>query len=366
MPILSRTTVAALAGVAVVGASGALTTTTAAAHDDGPKVVAEGLDNPRQLTFDKRGALYVVEAGRGGPGSCIPGPEGGDVCFGLTGAVTRLKHGHQRRVVKHLPSLADATGEGAIGPSDIVLDKKGKRFVLAVGLGGDPAVRDLLPEEAEDLASLLEGKLKRHHSHVRQLTDLGEFEAEEDPDGDGPDSNPTAVIRDGDDYIVVDAGGNSLLEVDDDGDVDEVLAVFPEQSAGGTTVDAVPTSVAEGKHGAWFVSQLTGFPFVPGAANIWRVEEDEEPEVYAEGLTNVTDLAFDGRDLYAVQIADAGLLNGPIGSLVKVDPKHGEHETVAGGLFAPYGVAIRKDHAYVTTCSVCPGAGEVVKIDLDD
>jgi hypothetical protein len=67
-----------------------------------------------------------------------------------------------------------------------------------------------------------------------------------------------------------------------------------------------------------------------------------------------------------VQIADAGLLNGPIGSLVKVDPKKGEHETVAGGLFAPYGVAIRKDHAYVTTGSVLPGGGEVVKIDLDD
>jgi hypothetical protein len=350
----------------MVGASGALNTTAAAHDDNGPKVVADGLDNPRQLTFDKRGALYVVEAGRGGTGTCIPGPEGPEICFGLTGAVTKVKHGQQWRVVKHLPSLADSSGEGALGPSDIVVDKEGKKFVLAVGLGGDPAVRDLLPEEGEDLASLLKGKLKRHHSHVRQLADLGEFEAEEDPDGAGPDSNPVAVIRDGDDYVVVDAGANALLEVDDDGDVDEVLAVFPKQDAGGTLVDAVPTSVAKGKHGAWFVSQLTGFPFVPGAAKIWRVEEGEEPEVYAEGLTNVTDLAFDGRDLYAVQIADAGLLAGPIGSLVKVDPKHGDHETVAGGLFAPYGVAIRKDHAYVTTGSVLPGGGEVVKIDLDD
>jgi hypothetical protein len=37
---------------------------------------------------------------------------------------------------------------------------------------------------------------------------------------------------------------------------------------------------------------------------------------------------------------------------------------VVGGLFAPYGVAIRAGHAYVTTGSVLPGGGEVLKVAL--
>ena len=77
----------------------------------------------------------------------------------------------------------------------------------------------------------------------------------------------------------------------------------------------------------------------------------------------MTDLAF-ARDgsLYAVEIASAGLLNEPIGSLVKVTPGGSDHEVIAGGLDAPYGVAIDRHDAYVSTCAVCPGGGEVVRI----
>ncbi len=130
--------------------------------------------------------------------------------------------------------------------------------------------------------------------------------------------------------------------------------------------DAVPTSVVRGRDGAYYLTQLTGFPFQPGAANIWRVVPGRAPTVYASGLTNLTDLAF-ARDgsLYAVQIAANGLLNGPIGSLVKINPGSSQHETIAGDLFAPYGVALRGDSAYVSTCTVCAGGGEVLKLALD-
>ena len=130
--------------------------------------------------------------------------------------------------------------------------------------------------------------------------------------------------------------------------------------------DAVPTSVVRGPDHAYYFSQLTGFPFQPGAANIWRVVPGHAPTVYASGLTNLTDLAFtnDGS-LYAVEIAANGLLNGPIGALVKINPGSSHHETIAGDLFAPYGVALRGDSAYVSTCTVCTGGGQVVKIALD-
>ncbi len=126
--------------------------------------------------------------------------------------------------------------------------------------------------------------------------------------------------------------------------------------------DAVPTSVVQGPDGAYYVTQLTGFPFQKGDANIWRVVPGQAPTVYASGLTNLTDLAFaDDGSLYAVQISVEGLLNGPIGALVRINPGSSQHETIAGGLFAPYGVALRGDSAYVSTCTVCAGGGEVVE-----
>jgi hypothetical protein len=130
----------------------------------------------------------------------------------------------------------------------------------------------------------------------------------------------------------------------------------------------VPTSIAIGPDGAYYISQLTGFPFPPGAASIWRLVPGAEPTVYASGLTNVTDLAWHRGDLYAVQIADGGLGavppgELPMGSMVKVTPSG--HEAVADGLPAPYGIAMRGDHAFVTTCAVCPDGGEVWKLPLE-
>jgi hypothetical protein len=83
----------------------------------------------------------------------------------------------------------------------------------------------------------------------------------------------------------------------------------------------------------------------------------------------VTDLAWSHGRLYAVQISDAGLLKGVTGSLVRVHRGDNTLEdTVAGGLVAPYGVAIRHHAAYVSTCSVggadCAGKGTVVRIPL--
>jgi hypothetical protein len=66
----------------------------------------------------------------------------------------------------------------------------------------------------------------------------------------------------------------------------------------------------------------------------------------------------------AAPTASSGLLNGPIGALKKINPGSSQHETVIGGLFAPYGVAFGGGHAYLSTCAVCMGGGEVIKIPL--
>lgn len=83
------------------------------------EVIASGLFSPRGLAFGPEGALYVAEAGRGGPGACINGPEG-PICYSPTGAIIRidpLEAGSQERFITGLPSLAgQPAGAAALGP----------------------------------------------------------------------------------------------------------------------------------------------------------------------------------------------------------------------------------------------------------
>jgi hypothetical protein len=125
------TALLAASAIAAAGASGR--------HADVPPgvgtVVMTGLDNPRGLAFGPEGALYVAESGRGGSGPCIF-IRGENQCAGPTGAVSRLWHGVQRRIVTGLPSYAPAGGAGATGPHDVSLHGRGNAYVT-VGLGGE-------------------------------------------------------------------------------------------------------------------------------------------------------------------------------------------------------------------------------------
>lgn len=361
--------------VALVAALGTAIALSAAApadaHDSGgPTVVATGLDSPRHLTVSQ-GKLYVVEAGRGGSGPCAEHPELGNYCFGFTGAVTRVDpYGKDRRVIGGLPSISN--GQDSLGPSDISL--RGRTWVLTSGLGADPAFRNNFGDGGPLLATLLTGTLGHKGFHV--YADVGANETLNNPDGTDHDSNPTGLLRQGDSYYLTDSGGNAVVKVSPWRTFSTVAALPPVPTTqalpappipAGFPADAVPTSVVKGPDGALYVSQLVGFPFEPGSSSVWRIAPGGQPEKWATGLTNVTDLAFgpDGR-LYVVQIADKGLIDagGPIGSLVRVTPGGSTHTTVAGGLFAPYGVAFMGHSAYVSTCSVCVGGGEVMRIHL--
>ena len=131
-------------------------------------------------------------------------------------------------------------------------------------------------------------------------------------------------------------------------------------------MDAVPTAAVNGPDRAIYVSQLTGFPFPPNGASIWRVAPGQKPTKYATGLNAVTDLAFgpDGS-LYAVQLSATGLGNFGPGSVVRIPRGGGDkHSIVAEGLPAPYGISLHRNAAYVTTHATEAGKGQVVKIAL--
>jgi hypothetical protein len=326
-----------------------------------PPTIATGLNNPRQLSFTPSGDLLVAEAGTGGSGPCQTGPEGGTVCFGATGTVTKINsRGQQSRIITGLPSIAnEGDGSQASGPSDV--QAVGRRISVLIGLGASPDDRAKLPSPGEKMGTLIQ--TTKDYSTFRTIADLAAFEAKTNPIHD-VDSNPVGLLYDCGNYVVADAGGNTVVKVNPGGRM-RTLTVLPDPAP---EIQAVPTSVATvGYDGAYYISQLTGFPFQKGLANIYRLDKSGKRTVYASGLTNVTDLAFKGKTLYAVQISTEGLLTGPIGSVVKVKP-HGtapsDHTPVAEGLFAPYGIAIKGSSAYVTIGAVAANEGAVIKIRL--
>lgn len=135
-------------------------------------------------------------------------------------------------------------------------------------------------------------------------------------------------------------------------------------------MDAVPTSVALGPDGDYYVGQLTGFPFPIGGANIYRVPaEGGTPEIVATGFTHIVDLAVgpDGS-LYVLEIATNGLVaafssNEWPGALIRIDPDGTRTELVPGVLTAPGGVAVDRDGTiYVTNNSIFSDTGELIRI----
>ncbi|WP_109472710.1 ScyD/ScyE family protein [Ornithinimicrobium cavernae] len=391
-----------LGGAAAVCLATTALASAAAADDPGGTVVASGLDSPRHLTVAPNGDLYIAEAGSGGDDCVVLGDDGapvfengellpcgswdpeehpdwGEVALGDSGAITRVSHtGSQERVVTGLPS-AFLDGAEGLGPSDVSVS--GNKLMVTVGLGAPPEARDMMVDLFGDFysgfATVQQAKMMGDRVDVNQVVDLAAFETANNPHDSVLDTNPNAISADGNGWLLADAGGNDILRLDHQGDLGLVAVLQNEMVDAppflglppGTQIpmEPVPTSVERGPDGAVYISQLTGFPFPVGGSSIWRVAPDGTITEWATGLTNVTDLTFgpDGS-LYAVQLANNGLLSGDLtGSLLRIMEGSDTHEVIATGMFAPYGVAVHHDHAYVTTGTVVPGGGEVVRFDLD-
>jgi hypothetical protein len=190
-------------------------------------------------------------------------------------------------VLTGLPSVADAGGVAASGPVD--LGFSGWTGYLLIGNpGGGTATR----EQLTDPAARRFGKLLKVNLHgIRAVADFPRFEERRNPDkgaGAEPgfeiDSNPNGLLVRHRSQLVTDAGGNDLLKVDHKGRI-SVVAVFPPREVAAPPgfpvptieMQAVPTSVVKGPDGAFYVGQLTGFPFPVGAANVWRVVPGHKP-----------------------------------------------------------------------------------------
>ena len=317
-------------------------------------VIANGLDNPRGLAFAPDGSLWITEAGLPTGTGASTLVRGEPQILTDTGSITRWLNGAQSRILTGLPSIYGQDSHDVVGPQGIAFDPGGTPAIV-IGAGVNPTVRstDLAPDGVN---------LSRMIGNTS--ADLGAWEAAHNPAGGPVDSDPWHVARLPDGWLVTDAGGNSLLHVANDGTVSTVAAFASRDLGGPRPTEPVPTGVAVAPNGDYYVSELTGFPFVPGAARIYRIVPGQAPTIFATGFTMLTDIAF-GADgtLYALEYDSNGLLApGDAGALWKVNPDGSRSLVFADGLVNPTGLAIADGKFYVSNFGHSGGDGEVLQI----
>jgi glucose/arabinose dehydrogenase len=280
--------------------------------------------------------LYASVLGNGGPKCNLEG------CFGGSGRIVAVdRDGKLTTVAKGLLTMRGRPdGFFSLGADQLAALPDG-RLVTAVsaefnGFAGRPpkqVPRKLRPQVGHVLVITPGGAKARG-------ADIAAIEYRDDPDGEGPVSNPYGVATIGEQIYVSDSAANDLLQVADA--TATLLATFPHTDRDD---QSVPDALAAGPDGALYVGEYTGGDQTRRAARIWRVVPGQPPALYASGLTTITAMAFgpDGA-LYATEFAR--------GDVVRIAPD-GTRTTLASGLHYPGGIAVAADGAvFVSNWSV--------------
>jgi hypothetical protein len=316
-----------------------------------------------------------------GPVFGIDTARNGDILVADASAgVFAIRDRHDRDLLAEIPGATDVSPIGQ------------RSLWVSTGAGEDPE------------ADTGQGLYRVSNGHARKVVNLFEFEATENPDGnDPPDSNPFDVQSLGPrEALVVDAGGNDLLRVDRRGNV-HVLAVFPDELVSTANIkelagcpdgppdfcelpdeipaQAVPTSVAIGPDGNYYVGELKGFPAPTGESRIWRVDPDassaqcgSSPDcelVFDGGFTSIIDLRFDKHgSLFVAELDEASwaaveIFQQPTGGTINsCDVEDQECSEVASGIPVLTSITFGKDRTlWATRNALTPGQVEVFEVD---
>lgn len=370
------------------------------------RVVTEGLDNPRQITWTSDGgSLVVAEAGRGGDQCSEVG------CMGKTGALTLIDEPHSgspgiATQVEGFVSSAAPDGSFAIGSNGAdSLQSVEEGFIVAgTPLGGQPPVDGALlvafpaaPDEGFP------------DSEIIAFANLQAAEEEQNPDGAQIESNPYAALfvdptPKGDPGVdgyalVADAAANTVWKVEPDLSYQPpaefncfedaatppgyecfsveitVFATYPTTANpdGSDDLDGppefVPTSLATDAHGNVYVGGLGSE--IAGAASVVKYDSDGDEEARWGGFTAITGIAVDHKSLFVSQLfgSEAPLPEGETpqdeapttgtvpGQVVKLN-ESGEHgKRWAIDVPLPAGLASDGSHVYASVNSIAPAEG---------
>ena len=139
----------------------------------------------------------------------------------------------------------------------------------------------------------------------------------------------------------------------------------------------MPTAVACGPDGAYYVGELTGGPFPTGISRVWRIESGTRHaacgtspacSIAVSGLTAVIDLQFgpDGR-LYVAQLDDAGVGafeggQGIGGSVRSCSVTTGACQVVVAGIPILTAIAFREACSGGASFALVPGLADVAPL----
>lgn len=355
-------------GASILVLSGVMSGTAVAA---GPsvKVLASGLDDPRGVAIGATGTVFVAEGGTGATGS---------------GKIAEWRHESLQTAVSGLPSILSPEGDVS-GPTNVAAVGNG---TLAFTIGGGPQGFDTLRRATPGrILADIQAYRDAHPKPACQPNTNPQIWCDLDQPANATDSNAYGLALVPGGALVTDAAGDQLLLVSANGHIQSV-AKFPNEivstshipgfPAPAIPAEPVPTTVAVGPDGSWYVGELKGFPFTPSASRIWRIAPWARNvtcdatattgacTLFADGFTSITGMSFgpDGS-LYVVEIVKNGVLglfNGTdvTGALIRY--KSGvQTELIAGQLTAPGDVAVsRTGTLYVSNKSVCTGDGQPV------
>lgn len=307
---------------------------------DAGDVFTDGLPNPRNMSFDSDGNLYVAEAGvAGAQMTAAEDP------YGASASVSVIAPDGTRNVV--VAGLISYREGNPLGAHDIIVTDES--YWILLGETSDfriPFTHALV-------------ELDRDTGRVKTFVDLLSLELEQDPDNNpNEQSNPVdmAIAPDGS-ITIANAGCNCLMSWSAEAGL-SVLAAWDFESD-----NPVPTSVAYGPDGDLYVGFLTGFPFPQGGSRIERWSDGELVETY-EGLTAVTSLLVtDDGTIYAVELGvfDQGWNPGRV-----VMIQDGNVVPVLEDLTQPYGIAQGTDGTlYVSTNTFGAADGQIITIPMN-
>ncbi|QPC82623.1 ScyD/ScyE family protein [Phototrophicus methaneseepsis] len=306
---------------------------------DSAQVFADGLANPRNMSFDSEGNLYVAEAGVAGTQLTDA-----EVAYGATGQITRIAPDGTKDVLVH--GLISYRDGNPLGPAAVQII--------------DDTIWMLLNETSDfsiPFTHALVG-LDRNTLRVKTFVDLLTLELTDDPDGNpNEQSNPTdfAIAPDGT-FVIANAGCNCLMQWTPEDGV-SVLNAWDFD-----TDNPVPTTVEFGPDGDLYVGFLTGFPFPEGGSRIERWSEGELVETY-DGLTAITSLIVpEEGTIYAVQLGVFDQGWGP-GRVIMIDENG--ITPILEDLTNPYGIIQGPDGTiFVSTNTFGAADGQILMIPM--
>ncbi len=285
-----------------------------------PTVFAQGFDKGLiGVDLDAQGNVWVTEHGTGND----------------DGQITIIDpSGNKTLFMNGLPSTYNQAA-GEVAGSFRTYQMPNNRVLVVVGESPHEKAEALLVVNKSDFTPGTPLNL----ANVEQIIKLGTYVHAQGM----PQSDPFHATWDAAGNIyVADAGANSILKWDKTtGQVSIVktFAPFPNPLPfGPPVVDQVPTKVLAKADGTFYVCQLTGFPFVIGAAKVYNLTAAGAATVYAEGFTCLTDMNIDPKDgnLCVLQFGEFGLvdttLNFKLGTaaIIKILP-NGQRDTLVQG-----------------------------------